>query len=279
MDKLLFFTLLSFIVPYSAQRCIIGAGWKRLSMGERLDSAHSVVYGRTIQHLSSVRTVYGQAMSVIDAMFEVYCVIKSGGETFNEIITIEGIAPRDGCSGSRGNMQIGQEAFIALKPTSDGNFEFDEPMPAQSAVFSATKSNFMEISSLCGLQSWSQPEDAALNKCPICGVANFTNVLLGEDETSATISCIVNGELVSGNSSNCDVILTANSEETEYCVPTSFDNTCTRLIYTLEQVNCVCTSNNVRGGSFINVSGGEKRRPSAFIAAMSLVFALMTKIW
>ena len=274
MDKLLFFTLLTLIVPHSAQRCAIGAGWQRLSMGERLDSAQSVIYGRTVQHLSSVRTVYGQTMSVIDALFEVYCVLKSGGETFGEIILIEGIAPRDGCSGSRGNVQIGQEAFIALKPTSEGNFEFDEVMPAQSAVFSATKTNFLEISSLCGLQSWSPPANATVNKCPVCGVTNFTEVLLGEDETSTTISCIVNGELVSGNSTNCDVMLSTNTDENENCIPTSFDNTCTRLLYTREQVNCVSMSNTVRGGSFVNVSGGDKRRLSA-IAILTIVFAFM----
>ena len=247
-------------------------------MGERLDSAHSVVYGRTVQHLSSIRTLYGHTMSVIDAMFEIYCVIKSGGETFSEIIIIEGIAPRDGCSGSRGNMQIGQEAFIALKPTSEGNFEFDEPMPAQSAVFEATKANFMEISSLCGLQSWSQPENASVNKCPICGIANFTDVVLGEDATSTSISCIVNGELVSGNSTTCDVMLTANTDEIEYCVPTSFSNTCTRLIYSFNRVNCVCTSNNDGGGGFVNVSGAEKGGLS-LLAALGLVFAVMVKVW
>lgn len=274
MDKFIIaFVVLAFNVHCSAQKCMIGAGWKRLSMGERLVSAHSVVYGRTVQHLSRVHKAFGQTTSVIDAIFEIYCVIKSGGEIFEKEIRIEGISPRDGCSGSKGNMQIGQEAFIALKPTSEGNFEFDEVMPTLSAVFAATRTNFQEISSFCGLQAWESPVNATINKCPVCGVADFTSAVTDLDESENTLTCIVNGELVSNTLDNitaCDFLLSENTNPEDNCIPSTFANTCTRLLVTYDKVNCVCASNTEAGGGFADVSGGNQRWAS-FSTVLSLV--------
>ena len=273
MEKILVIFLLALNVHYSQQRCVIGAGWKTLTMGERLSAANSVVYGRTVQHLSGTQTMFGRTRSVIDALFEVYCILKSGDENFEQIIRIEGIAPRDGCSGSKGNMQIGQEAFLALRPTVEGNYEFDEIMPTQSAVFKATKSNFLEISSFCGLQTWLPPINATNDMCPVCGVANFTNSVMETDAGSSSPPCIVNGELVS-NTTDCDMILTGDTAVDETCISSTFADTCTRLIYSFNDVSCACTYNVVDQDSYQDVSAGYQGSPSVFTLGTLFLMAL-----
>ena len=274
MDKLLFLVFLAINVEYSKQTCSIGPGWQRLTMGERLLSANSVVYGKTVQHLASRRMVFGRPSSVIDALFEVYCVIKSGETDIGTIITIEGVTPRDGCSGSKRFMQIGQEAFIALKPTAEGNFEFDEVMPVQSAVFPATHSNFLEISRICGLQSWLPPENATANMCPVCGVANFTSAVVASDDTSGAQPCIINGALVS-NGTNCDVILTGSTSTQEICIAENFANTCTQLIYSVQEVICECSYRSNDRGGFMDVGFADKTSSSYPVLFLTIGFAIV----
>ena len=271
----MFLLTLAMAVHYSMQGCTIGAGWQRLTMGERLLAANAVVYGRTIQHLASMRTVFGRTSAVVDALFEVNCVIKSGEADIGPVITIEGVTPRDACSGSTGNMQIGQEAFVALKPTADGNFEFDEVMPAQSAVFQATRSNFLEISRLCGLQSWLPPVNATVDSCPVCGVANFTSSVMATDDSTGSSPCIINGALVS-NSSDCDVILTGTSNTEDNCIATTFANTCTHLLYSFEEVVCVCTYNSNNHGYFPDVDTAGQAR-SSYTVVLGFLLAFMLK--
>ena len=223
-------------------KCSITADWLDFTMEERLSLADIVVYGRTKEHRASSRIINGRNSYSINDIFEVYCVIKRNEDPIEETIIIEGIAPRDGCSGTTAHMQLDNEAIVALKPTYGGKYVYHEVMPMLSATFAGVKSNLESVSAICGLQEWMPPQGAIVNRCPICGTANFTDNAINLDTLASAdrLPCFENG-VFNGNLSDCKL----NSETTsadQRCLNKKFGRTCARLTMVTPNVGCQCTN-------------------------------------
>ncbi|KAL4225296.1 hypothetical protein ACF0H5_015986 [Mactra antiquata] len=237
--------------------------------------ASSVVYGKTKEHTASQVKVDGKPFYVIDAVFEVYCVIKQDTSyTIPEEITIQRITPRDGCSSTTKNMKIGDEAIVAIKPTGNGNFEYDERMPTLSATFPATKTNIISISSVCNLQSWMAPEGAEINRCPVCGVNIFSDNLM-ETATDGKIPCVFDGTDFS-NLTNCESFSTIEIDMSATCIPNNFNQTCTKIMYSQAAVTCACDGEKARSTQNLltEIDAGFTILPSFLTMFVSLISSL-----
>jgi len=230
-------------------------------MDEILLTAHSVVYGQTIQHLS------GDGKGTINAKFDVLCIIKQGSNTvIGASIIIEKIAPRDYCSGTSENMQLGNEAIVAIRPTANGNFEFDEVMPLTSATFPATLDNLLAVSAACDLQSWAPPNGTSINRCPICGASNFTDNVMSQAQSTM---CSSTGFFGSLNKSLCEAEM---ESQAQHCIATEFTYICTRLVFTVDAVNCTCYKDSNK--RFNEVDGTSMLLPSLTITMATMLFAV-----
>lgn len=276
MDLLLtivtIFSLLS-CAELSQLLCSISDNWQELSMEERLLSANTVVYGKTVQHKAG--RVSFDAPYVINAVFDVFCVLKAGaGVTVNEQIVIEGISPRNGCSGTREHMQIGNEAVVMIKRSADGNFQYDEVMPRLSATVPATVANLNAISVICGLQKWAPPtgEGKPPNRCPICGVSNFTAAVIqttSEETAAAFQPCFFGGSFVT-DVNECNR-LRINATATSECIPSGFGLTCTKVLLEIKNANCTCTASDITSRkSFDSISLASRHRPVFLVAVLSV---------
>ena len=226
--------------------CRITTASPELDMEERLLLSDIIVYGTTAQHVANIQFVNGRRVATIDAKFNIHCVLKQNeSNLIPDLITIEKIAPRNGCSGTRDHMQIGTEAIVALKLATNGKYEYHEVIPKLSATFSANRENFFTISSFCGLQNWTSPHDASINKCPICSVANFSQSVLTEETANPNPECILNALV--NSSSDCDYFANSSYENSTVCLPVTFTDTCiSRSNLVLPTVICECSENGNR---------------------------------
>ena len=234
--------------------CTISQGWQELTMEERLVLSDIVVYGKTKQHVASTANIGGRSKFFIDAIFEVYCVLKSNEEIIDEEITIEAVAPRDGCSGTNGYMGIESEAIVGLRKGSDGKFVYDEVMPTLTATFSPSRSHLFAISQVCGIQQWQAPTGTLQKRCPICGISNFTEASLDADVNEELSPCVING-INFGNGTDCNLFQN-KPDNTTVCIPTTYSQTCHQILVFESTVTCDCSKddNPNRNGNFIDVS-------------------------
>ncbi|KAH3877282.1 hypothetical protein DPMN_001145 [Dreissena polymorpha] len=265
-------------VELSQLVCSISDKWRDMPMEERLLSANTVVYGKTIQHKAG--RVSFDAPYVINAVFDVYCVFKAGaGVTVNEQIVIQGISPRNGCSGTKEHMQIGNEAVVMIQRSADGNFQYDEVMPRLSATIPATVANLNSISVLCGLQTWAPPtgEGKTTNRCPICGVSNFTSTVIQatSEETEAEFQpCFFGGSFVT-DANECNQ-LRLNATATSECIPASFGQTCANVLFDIANANCTCTTTDMTSRQSIeSISLASQNEPGFSVTALSCVCVLI----
>lgn len=242
MDLKLWMCVLTCLIymGHVSGKCSITADWADLTMEERLSITDIIVYGKTKEHRASTREINGRKSYFINALFEVYCVIKKTEDPVPVNIIIEAIAPRDGCSGTKSHMQIDNEAIIGLTPSFGGKYIFQEVMPMLSAAFDATKSNLMSVSGICDLQNWLPPTGATYNKCPICGTSNFTQQVMSKDDGEDRVPCFKNGVLV-GNLSDCQMAGQVATDST-ICIDSDFANTCASLSFSATSVGCTCTN-------------------------------------
>lgn len=235
--------LLVFVVKdVAASKCSISTGWSELSMEERLLMSDIVVYGRTKEHRANVRNLGGKSYYEIDAVFEVYCVLEAGEDPINEEIVIERVAPRDGCSGTKEHMKIGQEAIVGLKTSYGGKYQYDEVMPTQSASFAATKTNLYTVASLCSMQLWNPPHNASVDRCPICNRGNFSKIVM-EDSQKTTNPCLFDG-INFLNDTNCLMFATSSIDSDSICIPQNTLQSCTRIMTRRPSVACECTGSD-----------------------------------
>lgn len=258
-----------------AGKCSITSTWIDLSMEERLVLADIVVYGRTKEHRASSRIINGRNAYSINAVFEVYCVLKKDEDDVPETLIVEGIAPRDGCSGTKTHMQIDNEAVVALKRTYGGKFEYHEVMPMLSATFAATKSHLLAVSSTCTLQGWQPPQGAASSQCPICGTANFSSALMMEDQDLDLTPCIQNGVL-NANLSDCQLSKQTPTANT-VCINRDYDVTCTRLALANPNVACECT--NLQLGSGLDGPISETDSATTSLPCQLTLFLGLLFLW
>lgn len=257
-------------------KCTISNDWNELSMEERLLLSETVVYGRTNEHLAYQGT---SRTYEIQAVFHVYCVLKTGKESLKENIFINKISPRTGCSGTTDNMKIGDEAIVGLKKAVDGNYEYDEAMPMQSVSFAATFENLYEVNSICDLQDWSAPAGATVNMCPICGVANFTESVIDTAPDANLAPCIIGG-IKFGYGTDCKLFQSTDIDVTSTCIPANYKDTCTRLAYTQPSVICECTvvqpSDGIKGDlqSFGDTNTGLAIIPCITTVIVNLLFSV-----
>lgn len=278
--KLVFIIGCFFIIclDIAETKCTISKGWIEMPMEERLLMSEVVVYGKTKEHRANVKKISGKSYYEIDAIFDVYCVLRSGEEATAEEIIIEKIAPRDGCSGTRNHMKIGEEAIVGLKITSEGKYVYDEVMPTQSASFAATKSNLHSISSICELQSWSAPVNATSNRCPICEVGNFTESVMDSVANEKISPCFIDGFQV-GNGTNCNIFTTNNIDSSSTCIPANFDLTCARILSSTPSVTCDCVSTPLKKMNLHDlgeIDAGVLFMPCAMTMITSLLAVFMS---
>jgi hypothetical protein len=129
-------------------------------MMELLTISQTVVLGRGTSNITLFQSVYSS--------FEVLCVLKNDGSDVKENITIFSVLPASKCSGTAGRYHQGDLVLLGLKRISGHTFQWDEHVPITSMAFAPTFENLWEISSTCGLQSWSKPTDAVMDNCPLC---------------------------------------------------------------------------------------------------------------
>lgn len=134
--------------------------WIRLNMLELLTISQTVVLGRESSNITIFQSVYSS--------FDVLCVLKNDGSDIKENITIFSVLPASKCSGTAGRYQQGDLVILGLKRISGHTYQWDEHIPITSLAFAPTFENLWEISSTCGLQSWSKPIDAVMDNCPSC---------------------------------------------------------------------------------------------------------------
>jgi hypothetical protein len=206
----------------------------------------------------------------------VYCIIK-GEIDFKKEITIEGIAPRNGCSGTREHMKIGDEAIVTIKKTGDNTYEYHEVMPTQSATFAASKANLVAISGICDLQHWRAPSDADVNRCPICSIANFTDHVMATAVN--TTACTIDGIGIT-NLTDCSRITTGNGDTGSVCIPKNYTTTCARLMLSSPEVTCECTAIPPRQNidMFSEIDSGLANIP-CFLTILSCFVFILSSIW
>lgn len=268
--SVMFGCILSSFVISVHSKCTISSNWAPASRDVRLLMASAVVYGKTTEHKASRIQVDGEPFYVIDAVFEVYCILKQGPDPISEKITIKRISPRDGCSGTLQNMKTGEEAIVAIKSTDQGDFEYDEVMPTLSATFPATKTNIISVSSACYLQAWSPPVDARTNRCPICGVSNFTDDVMAT-AIGSNLPCVFDGTQFS-NVSNCDSFTTIDIDISASCMPINYNQTCTKIMYNPTPVTCFCDGKlpKMNGNMFQETGTGYTALPGIMMTVLSL---------
>jgi hypothetical protein len=223
-------------------KCSISKDWTELSMEERLLMSDIVVYGKTKEHRANVRNIGGKSYYEIDAVFDVYCVLEAGEDPITEEIIIERVAPRDGCSGTKEHMKIGEEAIVSLQMSYGGKYQYDEVMPTQSATFAATKDSLYTIASLCNMQLWTSPLNATVDRCPICGRGEFSKSVM-EGDQKKTNPCLFDG-INFLNDTNCNMFASSSLDADSVCIPQNTLKTCTRIVYQAPKVTCECTGGN-----------------------------------
>lgn len=272
-----YFVVLSLCVVDVSGKCSITSDWIDLTMEERLSMADIVVYGRTKEHRASTRSIDGRSSYSINAVFEVYCVLKRTEELVPETIVIEGIAPRDGCSGTKTHMQLDSEAIVGLKPTYGGKYEYHEVMPMLSAAFAGVRSNLIAVSVICGLQRWDAPQGATVNRCPICGTANFTSdaISLDVDVTTDRLPCFKDG-VFTGNLSDCQ--LGEQASDSTQCIAETYDQICARMADISLNAGCECTNMNFGDsgdGPIAEIGAAVASLPCMLTVVMGLLIVLM----
>lgn len=271
-----YIVVLSFCAVSVSAKCSITSNWIDLTMEERLALSDIVVYGRTKEHRANTREFNGRSMYSINAVFDVYCVLKRSEDLIPETIVVEGIAPRDGCSGTKTHMQIDSEAIVALKSTYGGKYEYHEVMPMLSATFAGVRSNLVAVSVICGLQAWHAPEGATDNRCPICGTANFTSnaILLDNDQPTDKLPCFQNG-VFTGNLSDC-LLNDQTASDSAQCISEDYDHTCARMASIVPNAGCECTDMKFGDGPISQIAAGVATLPCLSAVLFGLVLAFFS---
>lgn len=207
--------------------------WIRLNMMELLTISQTVVLGRESSNITLFQSVYSS--------FEVLCVLKNDGSNVKENITIFSVLPASKCSGTAGRYQQGDLVILGLKRISDHTFQWDEHVPITSMAFAPTFENLWEISSTCGLQSWSKPTDAVMDNCPLC-----SNDLIFQDQN-----------------------ITLPTNTTCFAEPINAEN-CTMISRPTVETICACSD------STVTVEGGVDRScVNVALILMSIILILI----
>lgn len=277
------FFLLALSVPLAD--CITGcsiSGYFEMGLMERLVQSSIVVYGKTTNHRANKVPLNGVLQYVIDAEFQVLCVLKRAEDRINEHITITRIAPLDNCSGTKSNavMKVGDYSIIALRNTTVGGYYvYDEIMPARPAAVIGLKPYFFSIAKLCGMQNWQAPTGATVDSCPICGVSSFDSEVLAMDTvTYANIkNCIYNTNAVVSNMTACDLYMEESIDDVnaKSCVPDTYFQTCVQLLARAPTAVCDC-SMQVETKS-VRVGAGVVIAPSLLLILTLISFLIVPK--
>lgn len=134
--------------------------WIKLDMKQMLSYSQVVVIGREVSNITIFES--------ININLEVHCVLKSDGYNVYENITIFSFFPVSKCSGTSGSYKQGDLIMVGLRRIGNHTFQWDEHVPITSVAFRVTVDNLVEVSTVCGLQTWNKPEGAIVDKCPIC---------------------------------------------------------------------------------------------------------------
>ncbi|CAC5404430.1 unnamed protein product [Mytilus coruscus] len=131
-----------------------------LDMKQMLSYSQVVVIGREVSNITIFES--------INTNLEVHCVLKSDGYHVFENITIFSVFPVSKCSGTAGSYKQGDLIMVGLRRIGNHTFQWDEHVPITSVAFHVTVDNLVEISKVCGLQTWIKPVGAVVDKCPVC---------------------------------------------------------------------------------------------------------------
>ena len=119
-----------------------------------------LVYGKHIEPIHDNTTT-----GMIPHNFMVHCVFKSDDKPVAGTIIIEYLYPPTDCSVSV-LPETSADVIVGLKRKNNGNYTFDEPSKAQSAVFDATDDIFFKVKKICQLSNWTAPADGH-GACPM----------------------------------------------------------------------------------------------------------------
>lgn len=276
--QLLFLLILCVQTGHGYTGCTLSAYFE-MNMMERFAQSPIVVYGKTEQHRANKVLLDGSYQYVIDAIYEVHCVIRKAEESINEHITITRIAPLDVCSGSKTSnvMKVGDYSIVALRNATGGLYVLDEVMPGTSAIEIAFKPYLFSLSKTCDLQSWHAPNGATTNRCPICGIANFdTNVKALDTTYGAPTNCIISSTTVFTNMTACDLYMeySVDSVNSQNCIPANYTQSCARLL--TRPPTAVCDCNVKKKTKEVGVGQGVVSIPNLVVvlAAMCMSHVL-----
>lgn len=254
------------------------SGYFDMGLMERLVQSSIVVYGRTVQHHADKVFLDGSYQYVIDAVYEVHCVLKRAEDKINERIRITGIAPRDACSGTKSTntMKVGDYSIVSLQNTTGGLYIFHEIMPGTSAAVMALKPFLLSASKICDLQNWNPPAGAATNKCPICGIYDFpSDVKELNTAYTSPVNCIYTQNTVAINMTACDLYMEYSIDDanSRTCVPATFTQFCVRLLTRPPTATCTCDIKSEPKG--LNVGKGAVMIPSVLLTLLTTFAAFV----
>lgn len=258
------------------QSCTL-EGYVKMGIMERFVQSEYVVYGRTMNHQANKVVQKDESMYIIDAIFQVNCVMKRGQSNIGEVIIVSGIAPRHDWSGTPVHtlMRVGDHVIIALKNSTGGKFLLDEIMPKTSAAVRAYKPYFFSFSKICDTQTWEPPAGASANKCPICGINDFEVEIgtLNNTEDQLT-TCSSTQNAVATDMTACDLYTEYSIDEanSQTCVPANFTESCTSLMYRTANAKCDC--NPKKKNILVGVGAGQTIIPSAFLVLFAFTALL-----
>jgi len=242
-----------------------------MTLSEVYSLSGIIVYGKVLQHFAT--KINGKY--VIEAEYEVMCVLKRGDVLIQDTITISGIGNMDKCSGTpvKQLLRAGDHSILALKNmTADhSKYELDEPMVHTSAGVHALKPYFLTLSKICGIQTWEMPQGANESHCPICGISDFAPEVSTLD-TNATVCNFYESSVVF-NMTECDLYmdfpLDFANEQT--CVPTTYTSTCMTIVYRYPTATCQCGDEKVAQGPPVS-QGTSVASMLAVLVMSALVF-------
>ena len=163
-----FLALMTFLYPASA--CKPALPVETFTLEQTLQSADIVVYGNYSSDFIGPPEGNAAPYSSKHVVFDVYCVLKSGGEVIPHNITLNGNYMWHSCFHT--NLVLGQELILALENQSsveqpEGFYKVYEPNVASVGGFEPTEKNLQAAVDLCALRDVTKPSGALPVQCPV----------------------------------------------------------------------------------------------------------------
>ena len=169
------------VVPRQSIACKT-EGWRNMSMEELLIKAGVVIYGKDVGHGKF------RLPTMVDARFDVYCVIKKGRNLIPSQVIIEDILNGDGCSAVSGQTEVGKEYIIGLERELSGFMSYSDINPPQKTAFPVSAENLNKLAATCDLDNWEPPSTGDQFRCPVANKPRFCTKVRDPDELNASSS-------------------------------------------------------------------------------------------